>query len=348
MGRVGGTGVIVDRPADLPWALVSAAGLERAACRAQAEARFDLGSEPSWPHSVGIRWRYRNPSMVPSTTPSMVVVTLVLLASFLHASWNLLVKAMKDQVVALGLIAATGVVFGVSVLVVVGGPARASWPFLVVSTVIHVVYNVALLNSYRFGDLSKVYPLARGLAPPLVAVGAAVLVGERLAPGQIVGVAVVAGGLTGLVWARGRNSLADRRAICLALVTGLTIAAYSIVDGLGVRRSASPLAYAGALFFSQGLVVVIAVAAVRARSLAASRRGTWVLGALGGIFSVAAYSLVLWAQTRAPLATVSALRETSIVVAALLGTVLLREGSARRRIVAALVVAAGVVLVVAA
>lgn len=278
------------------------------------------------------------------TAPGLGVVSVVLVASFLHAGWNVLAKAMKDQVVAFGLIAATAMLWGAAVLVVVRSPAPASWPYLAVSAAIHVVYNVTLLNSYRFGDLNQVYPLARGLAPLLVAGGAAVVAGETLAPWQVVGVAVVAGGLTSLVWARGRGSLRDRRALVLAVATGVAIAAYSIVDGLGVRRSASPLGYAGALFLAEGLVIVLGVIALRGRLLLRDVDRTWVLGILGGLLSVIAYSLVLWAQTHAALATVSALRETSIVVAALLGTVFLREGSGRRRTIAALVVAAGVVL----
>ncbi|MDQ2728705.1 MAG: DMT family transporter [Actinomycetota bacterium] len=271
---------------------------------------------------------------------------MVLVAAVLHAAWNAMAKAMKDQVVAFGLIGVTAIVWGVVVLVVARGPARAAWPFLALSAAIHVVYNVTLLNSYRFGDLSQVYPLARGLAPLLVAGGAEVVAGETLGPWQIVGVAVIAGGLTSLVWVRGRHPPGDRRALTLAVATGVAIAAYSVVDGLGVRRAASPLGYAGALFVAQDVVVVVAIVVLRRRRLLGDVNRRWGLGVLGGLLSVSAYSLVLWAQTRAPLATVSALRETSVVVAALFGTVLLREGSGRRRILAALVVVAGIALIV--
>lgn len=145
--------------------------------------------------------------------------------------------------------------------------------------------------------------------------------GETLGPWQLVGVAVVAGGLTSLVWAHGHKTLQSRRAVVLAVATGMTIAAYSIVDGLGVRRSASPLGYAGALFLAEDLAIVLGVIILRRRRLLGDVDRTWGFGILGGLLSVSAYSsLVLWAQTRTAPATVSALRETSVVVAALLGT----------------------------
>ncbi|MDQ2724288.1 MAG: EamA family transporter [Actinomycetota bacterium] len=189
--------------------------------------------------------------------------------------------------------------------------------------------------------------MARGLAPLLVAGGAAVVVGETLAPWQIVGVAVIAGGLTSLVWARGPRPPGGRWALALAVATGVAIAAHTVVDGLGVRRAASPLGYAGALFVAQDVVVVAAIVVLRRGRLVQGVNRSWGLGVLGGLLSVSAYSLVLWAQTRAALATVSALRETGAVVAALFGTVFLREGSGRRRSLAALVVFVGIALLVA-
>lgn len=281
------------------------------------------------------------------SVPGLGVASVVLAASVLHAGWNAMAKAMKDQVTAFGLIGVTAIAWGAVVLIVVRGPARPAWPYLALSAAIHVVYNVTLLNSYRFGDLSQVYPLARGLAPLLVAGGAAVVAGETLAPWQIAGVAVIAGGLTSLIWAGGPHASGDRRAVVLAVATGAAIAAYSLVDGLGVRRAGSPLGYAAVLFVAQDLVVVLAIVWLRGRSLLRGADRGWWLGILGGLLSVSAYSLVLWAQTHVALATVSALRETSVVVGALFGTVFLREGSGRRRILAAVGVAAGVALLVA-
>jgi drug/metabolite transporter (DMT)-like permease len=276
------------------------------------------------------------------------VVGVVLASSVLHAVWNALAKAMPDQFVAFTLLAATEMVWGAGVWLAVGGPRAAAWPFVVGSAAIHVAYSMTLLNSYRFGDLSRVYPLARGLAPLLVAAFAALVAGETLAPLQILGVAVVAGGLTSLVWVRGTGSLRDRRAVLLAVATGVAIAGYTLVDGLGVRRAGGALAYSGVLFLLQAVVVFGILAAYLARRKWPAPDRSWWLGVVAGLLSVTAYSLVLWAQTRSALAVVSALRETSVVIGALIGSFLLAEGKGAQRVAAAAVVAAGVALLVAA
>ncbi|HLI23590.1 MAG TPA: hypothetical protein VKU91_01440, partial [Acidimicrobiales bacterium] len=198
-------------------------------------------------------------------TATALVVGVVLASSVLHATWNALTKIMPDQFTAFALLAATESLWGAAVWAATGGPRAAAWPFLLGSAAIHVVYSLTLLNSYRFGDLSQVYPLARGLAPLLVAGLAALVAGETLAPLQMGGVAVVAGGLTSLVGLRGGRRLRDRRAVVLAVATGCGIAAYTVVDGLGVRRAGGPLSYAGPLFLLQGVVVCGLLALWQAR-----------------------------------------------------------------------------------
>jgi drug/metabolite transporter (DMT)-like permease len=255
-------------------------------------------------------------------------------------------KSMKDQVSAFWLINVTAMACGALAVAAVGWPKGGAWAFLGASMGVHVGYNTALLNCYRYGDIGQVYPLARGVAPLLVAVGAYAFVGESLAGWQLAGVLVVAGGLTSLVWSRRAGLAADRKAVILALGTGLTIATYSVIDGVGVRHAGNPLAYAGVLFLGEGAAVA-AVLMVRRRSLLPGRpERAWVAGVAGGALSVLAYVLVLWAQTKADLAVVSALRETSVVVAALLGAFILGEGEGGRRVAAAAVVVAGTTLLV--
>ncbi len=282
-----------------------------------------------------------------STFPSGGVIAVVVLSLFLHASWNTLAKAIKDKVVAFGLIAATEAACGGVVLAVARAPSGAAWAFLVASVGVHVVYDVALMNSYRFGDLAQTYPLARGLAPLLVAAGAFIGSGEAPTARQLLGLAVVCGGLVGLVKLGGGGG-SDRRAIGFALLTGVAIALYTVVDGLGARRSGSPLGYGAALFLLQGVAFLAVLALARGRSIPRRMDGRWWLGCVGGLLSVSAYMMVLWAQTRAALVSVSALRETGVVVAAILGTVFLHEGHGRGRVAAAAVVAVGVALVVVA
>ena len=282
---------------------------------------------------------------MPGGSASAAVVGVVLAAAVAHAAWNLLAKAMDDQVVAFWLINLAALLCGAGLVAAAGVPAGAALPYLAVSVVLHLAYNTALLNSYRFGDLSRVYPLARGIAPLVVTAGAAVLAGESLSGPQLAGVAVVAGGVASMVCLGGPGAARqDRRAVLLAVCTGLLIAAYSLSDGLGVRRSADPFGYAGLLFVVESSAMVAGLAAWRRGLLPARPTRSWVLGLAAGVLSVGAYSGVLWAQTRLALGLVSALRETSVVVAALLGTVVLHEGSGRRRLLAAAVVCAGVAL----
>ncbi len=279
--------------------------------------------------------------------PGPTVVAAVLTAMLLHAAWNAGAKAMGDHVAAFFVIGATSLVAGTVFCLVAPAPRGAALPFLVASIAIHVVYNTTLLNSYRFGDLGQTYPLSRGLAPVLVALGAFVVAGETPRPQQLVGLAVVCGGLVSLATVRG-NHASDRRAVVLAVLTGIAVAAYTVVDGLGVRRSGSVLGYAGLLFAFQEVAVLAGLALARGRTVLSD---TWRLryaGVLAGAASVTAYTLVLWAQTRTALATVSALRETSVVAGAVMGTVFLHEGHGRRRIAAAFVVALGVSLLVVA
>lgn len=283
--------------------------------------------------------------------PSLAVAGLVLLAAALHAAWNALTKSLDDALAAFWLINATVAVLGAGTVAVLGLPPSAAIPYLLASLAIHVGYNVALLNSYRFADLSQAYPLARGVAPPLVAVVAAVTIGERLSPVQVAGLVCVAGGLASLGWPRRGSWRAERRGIGLALATGVTIAAYSVVDGIGVRHDPSPFGYAGALFLLEGGVLAVGLPLTRRGLLgrvAGSGGRAIATGAGAGGLSFAAYAIVLWAQSKAALATVSALRETSVVMAALFGVIFLGEGPARRRVLAALGVTAGVALLVLA
>jgi drug/metabolite transporter (DMT)-like permease len=279
-----------------------------------------------------------------------VVVAVVLAAAVGHAGWNLMAKAMDDQVVAFWLINLAAALCGVLLVATAGLPARAAWPYLAVSVVLHLGYNTTLLNSYRFGDLAQVYPLSRGIAPLAVTAGAAAFAGEALGGVQLLGVAVIAVGVASIVWLGGGAGSAgrDRRAVVLALCTGLLIAAYSLSDGIGVRHAADPAGYAGVLFVVESTAMVVGLAAWRRRLTPGRPSWRWGLGLGGGVLSVATYSAVLWAQTRLALGVVSALRETSVVVAALLGTLVLHEGRGRWRLLAASVVCAGVAVLVIA
>ena len=272
---------------------------------------------------------------------------VILAAAFAHASWNALAKQAPDQRVAfLWLNLAVGAIGAVGILAF-GLPDGAAIPFALASVAIHLVYNLSLLNSYRFGDLSQVYPLARGMAPLLVALGALTFAGETLSPVQLGAVAVIAGGLAGLAELRRLADSRNRAAVVLAGATGLTIAGYSLLDGLGVRRAGSPFAYAALIFTLEGLLVAAVIALQQARAARPLGGSGAARGALAGAISFAAYAAVLWAQQRAPLAMVSALRESSVLIAVAMGRLFLREELGRKRLAAAIAVGVGVIALLA-
>ncbi len=208
-----------------------------------------------------------------------------------------------------------------------------------------MAYNLLLMRCYRLGEFGQVYPLARGTSPWLVAIAAAVFVGEQLSVIRLVGVVVISIGLGTLVFVGGVPSRAARPAIAAAVLTGVAIAAYTTVDGLGVRSAGTVAGYTGWLFLLQGPVLPLAAALTRRRLLWRQVRPHLLAGLTGGALSLAAYALVLWAQTRGALAPIAALRETSVIVGAVIGAVLFGERFGRWRIVATVVVAGGVVLV---
>jgi drug/metabolite transporter (DMT)-like permease len=275
---------------------------------------------------------------------SVAVTGAVLGSAVLHATWNALAKSAKDHLVGF---VALNVGAGVTCLLVVpfaDVPARGAWPYLMVSGVIHVGYQALLLQSYRLGDLSQVYPIARGTAPLLVALLAVPLADERLGAIQFGGVVLVALGLISLAHLRGWLAAGRPPALAFAFATGLLITAYSLIDGLGVRRADATVGYAAWLVLIESMSIPAYAVVTQRDRVVGAWSSTWRLPALGGVLSVTAYGIVLWAQTRGALGAVTALRETGVIVAAVIGTVVFGEAFGRRRLIAAVLVAGGVVL----
>jgi drug/metabolite transporter (DMT)-like permease len=276
---------------------------------------------------------------------SLSLALAVLLSAVLHALWNSFVKVGRDRLASIVAIIATGGVLSLPFAVTVPPPAAASLPFLIGSVLTHLVYYYFLVNAYRFGDLSRVYPLARGIAPALVAVGGAVAAGEMLARREIAGIALVSCGIASLVIAPVVDAGATaRRGLWYALATGVMIAVYTIIDGIGARRAGAALSYILWLNVVEGVTIVAIASVRRGRRLWRPLRATLPRGAVAGAMATLGYGIVIFAMSRSPMAHVSALRETSVVIAALIGTVVLGEPGAARRVTAAAIVAAGVVL----
>lgn len=274
------------------------------------------------------------------------VTAAVLLAAVTHASWNALAHRITDKLVGFTLIAGGGMLIGLAAVPFVPFPAADAWPYLAVSAVVHLVYFVLLMRSFRLGDFGQAYPIARGTAPLVVTLLAAVFAHEVPDGWAAAGIALSCAGLTGVaLWGlRGRRP--NWAAIGAALATGLSIAAYTVVDGLGVRASGSALGYIAWLMALEGIAIpACALYRWRGQFLAKVRPFAGV-GLLGAALSVAAYGLVLWAQTRAELAPIAALRESSIIVGAAIGAVFFKERFGASRIAAAglLVIGIGLML----
>ncbi|WP_330288605.1 DMT family transporter [Streptomyces sp. NBC_00576] len=275
-----------------------------------------------------------------------VVTAAVLLAAVTHACWNALAHRITDKLVGFTLIAGGGMVLGLVAVPFLPLPAAGAWPYLVASALIHLAYYLLLMRSFRLGDFGQAYPIARGTAPLVVTVLAAVFAHEVPDGWAAAGIALSCAGLTGVALWGLRGQRPNWAAIGAALATGMTIAAYTVVDGLGVRASGSTLAYIAWLMALEGIAIP-AYALYRWRGqFLATVRPFAAVGLLGGALSVAAYGLVLWAQTRAELAPVAALRESSIIVGAAIGAVFFKERFGAPRIAAAglLVVGIGLML----
>jgi drug/metabolite transporter (DMT)-like permease len=273
------------------------------------------------------------------------VTVLVLGAGVLHAIWNAIASVITDKFVAFGLIGVTEAAVAAIALPITGMPRSSALAFVGGSALIHVAYTYGLLHSYRLGEFGRAYPLARGTSPLLVALGAWFLADEHLAAVQIAGILIVATSLMAIVFAGGRLTRADAPATIAALLTGVTIAGYTVLDGLGVRHAHNPYGYIALLFLLQGPVVA-AIAGFSLRGRLGTARVTDVTAGLAaGALSLVAYGIVIWAQTHGPLALVSALRETSVISAALIATLVFHEPLGRRRLGPAIAVVAGIVLI---
>ena len=272
-------------------------------------------------------------------------MTAVLTAAVLHAGWNAIAKASGDRLGLFGRAAVVSFALAVVLCGVSPLPDAAAWPWLVASALVHTLYNIGLMAAYQLGDFNQTYPLARGLGPLIVAVVAAMFLGEPLPPLPTAGVVIIAAaiGVLGLTpWKRIAH---NRRAVLAAVLTGLAIATYTLLDGVGVRRSGSPIGYlAWLIALHCGTMILAALALRKRRPSTTDKQAGWGIGLVAGAMSMGAYGLVLWAQAHGALAAIAALRESSVVVAAILGAVLFHEPMSKVRIAASVAVVAGVVL----
>jgi drug/metabolite transporter (DMT)-like permease len=274
---------------------------------------------------------------------SLDIVFLVLFAGFVHAVWNAMAKGIASQATSFALMNVGIAIVTWIALPFIGLPRSAAWPFVLASTACHIGYQMFLMGSYRRANFSRAYPIARGVAPLLVSLGGLVFAHEHLDAEAVCGIFFIVAGVVALAYVRNSSRL-DRVGVYWALATGAAIALYTVIDGLGVRRSHDALRYAAVLFVLQSTLWLIAVL-IRRGWRWTDRRSTITIGLAAGLMSLAAYTVVLYAQTRAPLGIVSALRETGVVWAAAIGVVFFKEGKSRALMIPALVVVTGIAFV---
>ena len=274
-----------------------------------------------------------------------IVIILVLTAALMHAIWNAVVKVDSDRLMAMTVVIGTTGLLAPILLLLGPSPAPESWVYIAASALLNNIYFLFLIESYRVSDLSHAYPLARGSAPLMVAAGAVMFAGESLSVGEVAGIALVSGGIISLMLGSADGPRAGWRTIVYPLLTGLMIAAYTVVDGIGVRLSGSPAGYIGWLFVVSPFPIIVVAAIRRGYRVIGLVRSRWRPAVLAGCLNLGSYGLAIWALSLGAMAHVSALRETSVIIAALIGTRVLGEPFGWKRIMSAIVVVIGVVTI---
>lgn len=273
---------------------------------------------------------------------STLVVCVVLFAALLHASWNALVKSRPDTNSITVLVAVGGALVSLAALPFVQQPAPESWPFVAVSSLVEVIYFQMLVATYRDGDMSHAYPLMRGTAPLLVALASGPLTGEQLTPMQWLAIGCICGGILAMFFTASAHHRAAGRTTTFALMTACLIATYTMIDGVGVRKSGgAPASYTMWIFVFTAVGFVAWSGRKRPRELwryALANPGVIVFG---GIANLGSYALAVWAMTLAPVAAVAALRETSILFATAIAALILKEKVSMQRLAAIGLVACG-------
>jgi len=275
---------------------------------------------------------------------STTVFLTVILAALLHAVWNGLVKGGADKYLGMTAVVLGHAPFALLLLPFVEVPAPDSWPYLLGGIALHFGYQMFLLFSYRIGDLTQVYPIARGTAPILVAIVSVFVLGIELRPLELLAVLLIGAGIISMSLVRQRDGLRNTKAATLALFTACFIASYSMVDGTGARLAGTALGFYSWLSLGNAIIFAIFMAIAKPkvlRALPTTARGVFVIG--GGA-SFAAYALVIWSFTQAPIALVTALRETSIVFALLIGVFVLKERLDLAKVISTMVTLFGAAL----
>lgn len=274
---------------------------------------------------------------------SISIFLVVLAAAFLHALWNALIKLGTSKVGAMVILSIIEIPIGLAVVAVMPAIELAAVPWVIAAGMTHFFYKFFLSYAYERGDLSRVYPIARGAAPMLVAFVGAALLSDEMSFQQYIAIAVLASGI--LFMARGIFSSGEnRRMLPFALGSALATATYTLIDGTGARISNSAVAYVAWVFVADGLFFTLGMLALHGRKVIPTDGHAWRMGSLASAASFGAYAISIWAMTKAPIALVAALRETSILFAVLIGWLAFGERMTGEKLVASLIIVTGVIL----
>lgn len=271
---------------------------------------------------------------------------MVLLAALLHAIWNSLIKGGKDKFLTVVAVSMFSTFFASTSLGFFPALIIEAWPYVALSLILHTAYSCFLAQSYNYGDLSFVYPIARGVAPLLVAFLSYFFAGETLTVNELVGIGLICTGIMSItLTARGKGTVDSKKAIFFSVGTGCFIASYTIVDGIGARVSGDPVTYGAWLFAFIGWPLLGIALFTRGKNAVIKGFSECLKsGFIGGLFSLVAYVLVIWALSFNMMASVSALRETSVLIGSIIGVYIFKESLGRWRVAAATLVTVGVLV----
>lgn len=274
-----------------------------------------------------------------------LAMALILLSALLHAVVNTLVKVSGDGLITRGCMNAVACILALPLLFVVPLPDTGLWPLLAISVLVHALYPFFLVEAYRSGDLSTAFPLIRGSVPLLAGLIAAVTLGQYPGPTTLAGILLVSAAVASFALPKNSQSVPARwRGTAFALLTGMIIAAYTVIDAVGLRAAPTAFAYIVWLFVLDGAFVALLVLIARRGAVAPFIARNWKVSLAAGVLGTLTYGLALFAFSLGPVAEIAALRETSILFAALIGTLILQEPFGRARIVAAVVTVAGIII----
>jgi drug/metabolite transporter (DMT)-like permease len=276
---------------------------------------------------------------------SLEVLLIVLLAAVLHAGWNALIRASSHNLQDACLLVVGAAVWTLFLVPFLPLPQSESWGYLALSVLIHVIYFFLLAVCYRFGQLSFSYPMMRGLAPAITALAMSLVFGESPSAGGWIGIVCICGGIALLSGDAWRSKSLRWATVAPVLATAGVIVCYTLVDGHGVRLAGHALAYTCWLFLLTAAAFIFLSALLGHMASWRRTRTQWMRGLFGGACSLASYGLVLWAMTRAPIALVAALRESSVVIAAIIAVCCLGERLTGLRVVSICAVTAGAIAI---